>query len=102
MARITITLQPFYSTLDCVRNNPSESVPEETFIYPLTPIVVINHSLSASSIFYGPWYPCSIYMPDSLFFTISLQLTTDKAVKDFRKRLRACILANGRHFEHKL
>jgi len=37
--------------------------------YPLTPIVVINHPLSASSIYYDPWHPpCSIYMPDSLLF----------------------------------
>jgi len=37
-------------------------------IHPLTPIVVINHPLSASSIFYDPWHPpCSIYVPDSLF-----------------------------------
>jgi len=34
----------------------------------LTPIVVINHSLSASSIYYDPWHPpCSIYVLDSLF-----------------------------------
>jgi len=34
----------------------------------LTPIIVINHPLSASSIYYDPWYPpCSIYVPDSLF-----------------------------------
>jgi len=37
-------------------------------IHPLTPIMVINHPLSASSIYYNPWYPrCSIYVPDSLF-----------------------------------
>ena len=37
-------------------------VPEETHI------VVINHPLSASSIFYNPWHPpCSIYVTDSLF-----------------------------------
>jgi len=36
-------------------------------ILSLTPIVVINHPLSASSIFYDLWYPpFSIYMPDSL------------------------------------
>jgi len=43
-------------------------------IHPLTPIVVINHPLSASSIFYDPWHPpCSVYIPDS-FSTISLQV----------------------------
>jgi len=37
-------------------------------IHPLTPIMVSNHPLSASSIFYDPWHPpCSIYVPDSLF-----------------------------------
>ena len=37
-------------------------------IHPLTPIVVISHPLSTSSIYYNPWYPpCSIYVPDSLF-----------------------------------
>jgi len=37
-------------------------------IHPLTPIVVISHPLSASSIYYDPWHlPCSIYVPDSLF-----------------------------------
>jgi len=37
-------------------------------IHPLTPIVVINHPLSVSSIYYDPWHPrCSVYMPDSLF-----------------------------------
>ena len=37
-------------------------------IHPLTPIVVINHPLSASSIYYDPWHPrYSIYVLDSLF-----------------------------------
>jgi len=36
-------------------------------IHPLTHIMVINHPLSASSIYYDPWHPpCSIYVPDSL------------------------------------
>jgi len=34
-------------------------------IHPITSIVVINHPLSASSIYYDP--PCSIHTPDSLF-----------------------------------
>jgi len=35
-------------------------------LHPLTPIVVINHPLSASSIHYDPCHPpCSVYMPDS-------------------------------------
>ena len=37
-------------------------------IHPLTPIVVINHPLSASSIYHDLWHPpCSTYVPDSLF-----------------------------------
>ena len=33
-------------------------------IHPLTPVMVINHLLSASSIYYDPWYHlCSIYAP---------------------------------------
>ena len=37
-------------------------------IYPLTPIMVINHPLSASSIYHDPWHPsCSTYVLDSLF-----------------------------------
>jgi len=37
-------------------------------IHALTPIVVVNHPLSASSIFYDPQHPpCSIYVLDSLF-----------------------------------
>jgi len=35
---------------------------------PTLPIVVMNHSLSPSSIFYDSWHPpCSMYLPDSLF-----------------------------------
>ena len=37
-------------------------------IHPLTPIVVINHPSSASSIYYDPWHlPCSNHAHDSLF-----------------------------------
>jgi len=37
-------------------------------IHPLTPIMVINHPLPASSIYYDLWHPpCSIHGPDSLF-----------------------------------
>ena len=37
-------------------------------IHPFTPIVVINHPLSASSIYYDSWHHhYSIYVPDSLF-----------------------------------
>jgi len=45
--------QPFYDSVDFVRINHVEPVPEETFthnIHPLMPIVVINHHLCASSI----------------------------------------------------
>jgi len=45
----------------CIRRN----------IHPLTPIVVLNHLLSAFSIYNDPWHPpCSIYMHD----TISVQV----------------------------
>ena len=41
-------------------------------IHPLTAIMVINHPLSASSIYYDPWHPpCSIRMPYSLFHNLS-------------------------------
>jgi len=48
-------------------------------IHPLTPIVVINRPLSASSIYYDPWHPpCSIHAPDNLtlqvFFGLPLGL----------------------------
>ena len=37
-------------------------------IHPLTPIMVINHPLSACSIYYDPWPPpCLIYVFSSLF-----------------------------------
>ena len=39
---------------------------KKTFTH--SPIVVIIHALSASSVYYDPWHPpCSIYVPDSLF-----------------------------------
>jgi len=39
-----------------------ESVPEETFSYPLTPIMIISYPLSTSSIFCNPCYPlCLVY-----------------------------------------
>jgi len=37
-------------------------------MHTLTPVLIINHPLSASSIYCEPWHPpCSIYMLDSLF-----------------------------------
>jgi len=40
-------------------------------IHPLTPIMVINRSLSVSSIYYDPWHPlCSISQPGSLFHNL--------------------------------
>jgi len=42
-------------------------------IHALTPIVIINHPLSASSIFYDSWHPpCSVYVPDSLFHNLQV------------------------------
>jgi len=56
----------FHGSLDFVRDNPGASTRRN--IHPLTPIVVINHPLSASFIYYNPWHPlCSIYVPDGLF-----------------------------------
>jgi len=43
--------------------------------HPLTSIMIINHPLSASSIYYDPYHPpCSIYAPDKSFCTTSLQV----------------------------
>jgi len=56
-------------TTGFVRDNPGESgAVTRRNIQPLTPIMVINRLLSASSIYYDPWYlPCSVHVPDSLF-----------------------------------
>jgi len=43
-----LLLQPFYGSLDFVQDN----LVEPGNIHPLTPIVVINHPLSASSIYF--------------------------------------------------
>jgi len=67
--------QLFYDLLDFVRYNLGEPVPEETFTHS-TPIMVISHPLSASSICYNLWHPpCSIYMPDSLFLQSLLKFS---------------------------
>jgi len=61
-----LLLQLFYGSLDYVRDNPGEPVPEKHS--PITTVVVINHPLSVSSIYYDPWHShCLIYMPCSLF-----------------------------------
>ena len=59
--------QPFYGSLDFVRDNPGELVPEETFTHShLSWSSIIPYLLHLS--FNDPWHPvCSIYMPDSLF-----------------------------------
>jgi len=50
---------------------------------PLTPIVVINHPLSASSIYYNPWHPpCSIYMPDKNVVNITVYYSAVTHVTD--------------------
>ena len=68
-------------------------------IHPLTPIVVINHPLSASSIYYDPWYPPHLiyrYVPDSLFAQflskfslgyIGLALSTSYSIHFFNQSL---------------
>jgi len=61
----TIILWPF------VQYYPGE---EETH-HPVTPILIINHPLTVSSIYYNPQHPPSlIYMPNTLFGTTSLQV----------------------------
>ena len=63
-----LQLQPFYGSLDFVRDNPGELVPgelvpEETFTYTHT---YRGHqsSLSASSIHHEPWHPpCPTFVP---------------------------------------
>jgi len=50
--------QPFHGSMDFVRDNLGEPVPEETFTH--------SH-LSWSSIYYNPWHPlCSVHTPDNL------------------------------------
>jgi len=40
--------------------------------YPLTPVMVISHPLSASCTYYDSCHPpCSIYLPDSLFHNLT-------------------------------
>jgi len=57
--------QPFYSIS---YGTTRVSQDQKKNIYPLTPILIINHLLSASSIYYKPQHPpCSIYVLDSLF-----------------------------------
>jgi len=57
----------FYGSMDFVRDNLGEPVPEETFTHS-TPIMVINCPLSALSVYYDPWHPpCSIHTSNSLF-----------------------------------
>ena len=64
-------LQSFCGTLDFVLDTPGPGRDGTRRNIPaLTPIVVINQPLSASSIYmyYDQWHlPCSIYVPASLF-----------------------------------
>ena len=47
-----------------VWDNPGRQVPEET--HPLTPILIVGHPLSSSSIYNDQWHPlCSFYVLDS-------------------------------------
>ena len=58
--------QPFYGSVEIVRDNPAEPVPEETF----THYTHRSHqsSLSAFSIYYDTWHPLySIHLLYSLF-----------------------------------
>jgi len=45
---------------------PGRPVPVETLTHSLTPILIIEHPLSSSSIYNDPWHPlCSFYMLDN-------------------------------------
>jgi len=58
--------QLFYGYLNFVRDNPGESVPEETFTHSnLSWSSMIPYLISPSITFHG--ILCSIYMPDSVF-----------------------------------
>ena len=58
--------QPFYGSLDFVWTMPVRR--HQKIHSPTHIIMVINHPLFASSVYYNPWRPlCSIYGPDSLF-----------------------------------
>ena len=57
-----------------VRENQGRPVPEETL--PLTPILIIGHPLSSSSIYNNQWHPlCSVYVIDSPLVQLLWQQT---------------------------
>ena len=68
-------------------------------IHPLTPIVVINRPISASSIYYNPWHPlCSItcltvffhnLSPSFLWSTLGLAPSTSYSIHFFTQSLSA-------------
>jgi len=59
--------QLFYGYLDFFPGQPGW-VGTWRNIHPPTPVLIINHPFTASSIYYDLWHPpCSIYIPDSLF-----------------------------------
>jgi len=61
----SIHTQPFYGSGFCPGLPGWAST--RINIHPLTPIVVINHPLSVSSICYYPWHrPCTLYVPGIL------------------------------------
>ena len=61
-------IQPFYGSLDFVRVNQGEPVPEETFTHSHLSWSSVIPYLLPPSITYDPGHPpCSIYVLDSLF-----------------------------------
>jgi len=61
-------LQPFYGSMDFVRDKPGEPILLETFTHFHLAWSSIIPYLLPPSIFYNPWHPpCSMYVFDSLF-----------------------------------
>jgi len=72
------------------RDYPDDPVPKETFTHSH---LIINHPLSASSIYYNPQHPpCSIYMLDGLFaqplqVLFGLELSTSYSRRFFTRSM---------------
>jgi len=58
--------QLFYTSMDFVRDNPGEPVPEETFTHShLSWCSIVPYLVHPSNTIHVP--PCSVHVPDSLF-----------------------------------
>jgi len=88
--------QPFYGSLDFVWDYADEPVPKKHSPTHIYSILIINQSLSASSIYCDPWHPpCSVYMPDSL----SARSLSNKALKNVKN---VCTLLQTNQTEQSL